>query len=155
MEAAEKIVSEGQAVLGTLKDLGRVTVMPVDPGSREEVLWDSLVREHHSLGYKNLPGRQVKYIAWVGEQPVAALSFSGPKPSMRPIPPSTSSPMRPNPFPLTQWSRSRSSAGPSSTPSLRPNPFWAWTTTSTAPGTAGIATSSMSSSLTHSCRRSA
>ncbi len=82
MEAAEKIVSEGQAVLGTLKDLGKVTVMPVDPGSREEDLWDSLIREHHSLGYKNLPGRRIKYIAWVGEQPVAALSFSGSAPKI-------------------------------------------------------------------------
>ena len=82
MEAAEKIVSEGQAVLGTLKDLGKVTVMPVDPGSREEDLWDSLIREHHSLGYKNLPGRRIKYIAWVGEQPVAALSFFGSAPKI-------------------------------------------------------------------------
>ena len=82
MEAAEKIVSEGQVILGTLKDLGKVTVMPVDPGSREEDLWDALMREHHSLGYKKLPGRRIKYIAWVGKQPVAALSFSGSAPKI-------------------------------------------------------------------------
>lgn len=82
MEASEKIVSEGQVALGTLKDLGKVTVIPVEPGSGEEDLWDSLVREHHSLGYKRLPGRRIKYIAWVGTQPVAALSFSGSAPKI-------------------------------------------------------------------------
>ncbi|EAY56676.1 Druantia anti-phage system protein DruA [Leptospirillum ferriphilum] len=82
MEATEKIVREDQAVLGTLKDLGKVTVMPLDPGSREEDLWDSLIREHHSLGDKNLPGRRIKYIARAGEQPVVALSFSGSAPKI-------------------------------------------------------------------------
>ena len=69
-------------VLGTLKDLGAVKVEPVEPGSEKETLWDALVREHHPLGYKRLPGRRIKYIAWVGEEPVAALSFSGPVPKI-------------------------------------------------------------------------
>ena len=39
-------------------------------------------------------------------RPPRPSSSSGAKPSRRPIPPSTSSPMCPNPFPLTHWSRS-------------------------------------------------
>ena len=73
---------EVRIFIGTLKDLGAVTVEPVEPGSEEEILWDALVREHHPLGYKRLPGRRIKYIAWVGEEPVAALSFSGSAPKI-------------------------------------------------------------------------
>lgn len=43
-----------------------------------ESLWDHLVRSHHYLGYQNLIGHRLKYIAFMGQQPVAALSFSAP-----------------------------------------------------------------------------
>ena len=40
------------------------------------------MREHHPLGYRKLPGRRIKYLARVGAQPVAALSFSGSPPKL-------------------------------------------------------------------------
>jgi hypothetical protein len=43
-----------------------------------ESSWDHLVRRHHYLGYQRLLGRRLKYLAFIGEQPVAALSFSAP-----------------------------------------------------------------------------
>lgn len=82
MEPTIKIVDEAQVFLGTLKDLGKVTVEPVDVGSEDEACWDALVREHHPLGYKKLPGRRIKYLARVGKEPVAALSFSGSAPKV-------------------------------------------------------------------------
>jgi SRSO17 transposase len=45
--------------------------------SSEEPLWDELVRRHHYLGYRRLLGHRLKYLAFIREQPVAALSFSG------------------------------------------------------------------------------
>jgi SRSO17 transposase len=45
--------------------------------SSEEPLWDELVRRHHYLGYRRLLGHRLKYLAFIRDQPVAALSFSG------------------------------------------------------------------------------
>jgi hypothetical protein len=41
-----------------------------------ESLWDELVREHHYLGYRRLLGHRLKYAAFAGDRPVAALSWS-------------------------------------------------------------------------------
>ena len=73
---------EASVFVGTLKDLGKVSVLPVLPGSDDERCWDELMQEHHPLGYKKLPGRRIKYLAKVGTEPVAALSFSGPAPKL-------------------------------------------------------------------------
>jgi len=43
-----------------------------------EPLWDELVRTHHYLGYKNLLGKRLKYLAFIQKRPVAALSWSAP-----------------------------------------------------------------------------
>lgn len=45
--------------------------------SCEELVWDDLVRRHHYLGYRRLSGHRLKYLAFIRNQPVAALSFSG------------------------------------------------------------------------------
>ena len=42
-----------------------------------EPLWDELVRAHHYLGYRKLLGHRLKYLAFAGDRPVAALSWSG------------------------------------------------------------------------------
>ena len=42
-----------------------------------ESLWDELVRAHHYLGYRKLLGHRLKYLAFAGDRPVAALSWSG------------------------------------------------------------------------------
>ncbi len=46
--------------------------------SELEPLWDKLVRSYHYLGYQRLIGHRLKYIAFIQDQPVAALSWSAP-----------------------------------------------------------------------------
>ncbi len=48
-----------------------------------EELWDRLVRHHHYLGYQKLLGQRLKYLAFIGDRPVAALSFSAPALKLR------------------------------------------------------------------------
>ena len=62
---------------GTLSLLPPVTVKVVSQTACEP-LWDDLVRSHHYLGYQKLLGRRLKYLVFMGERPVAALSFSAP-----------------------------------------------------------------------------
>lgn len=69
-------------VWGTLESLGPITIELVEPGSEAAALWDQLVREHHPLGLKRLPGRQVKYLARVDQTVVGALSFSASAPHL-------------------------------------------------------------------------
>ncbi|MFP4479882.1 MAG: Druantia anti-phage system protein DruA [Desulfohalobiaceae bacterium] len=47
-------------------------------GTKSEALWDDLVTSHHYLGYKKLLGHRLKYLAFVQDRPVAALSWSAP-----------------------------------------------------------------------------
>ena len=51
--------------------------------SRLEALWDDLVRQHHYLGYQRLLGHRLKYLAFIQDRPVAALSFSAPALKLR------------------------------------------------------------------------
>ena len=51
--------------------------------SRLEPLWDDLVRRHHYLGYQRLLGHRLKYLAFIQDRPVAALSFSAPALKLR------------------------------------------------------------------------
>lgn len=41
-----------------------------------EPLWDQLVKDYHYLGYKKTIGPRVKYIIWLGERLVSAISFN-------------------------------------------------------------------------------
>jgi len=40
-----------------------------------EPLWNELVRCHHYLGHKKMPGAQLKYLAFSSGVPIVALSF--------------------------------------------------------------------------------
>ena len=40
-----------------------------------EPLYNSLVHQHHYLGYRQIVGNHLKYIAFIGEQPVACLGW--------------------------------------------------------------------------------
>lgn len=51
--------------------------------SSSEPLWDSLVRQYHYLGYQNLLGHRLKYLAFIQDRLVAALSFSAPALKLR------------------------------------------------------------------------
>ena len=41
-----------------------------------EPLWDRLVKDYHYLGHEKTIGPRVKYIIWLGERPVSAISFN-------------------------------------------------------------------------------
>lgn len=45
--------------------------------SEENTLWEHLVSKYHYLGYKGVMGRFLKYIAYIGNEPVACLGWSG------------------------------------------------------------------------------
>ena len=95
------IVSEAKTALPrrnqrTFQDVCRVDASPlcgavhtlppitVEVASQSnEKLWDHLVRHHHYLGYQKLLGQRLKYLAFIGDRPVAALSFSAPALKLR------------------------------------------------------------------------
>lgn len=60
-----------------LIDISTIDIKMVSHSSFEPV-WDQLVSRYHYLGYKKLLGHRLKYVAFIGNQPVAALSFSAP-----------------------------------------------------------------------------
>ncbi len=47
-------------------------------GTEKELLWNEMVQKHHYLGFKQLLGKRLKYLAFIEERPVAALSWSAP-----------------------------------------------------------------------------
>ena len=70
----------------------------------EEGLFDSLLAEHHYLGYTRPVGEHLKYLGWAGDRPVGTLvGGAGPRPRFRPFraPSSARStpPCRPRPGP--------------------------------------------------------
>ena len=62
---------------GDLNDFDPVAVELVS-GSDWESVWDELVKKYHYLGYQRLLGHGLKYLAFIHERPVAALSWSAP-----------------------------------------------------------------------------
>jgi len=69
--------SELPVLEGPLSTFGAVVVRPVRD-LEENLLWKRLVKAHHYLGFGKLFGHQIKYFAFLGKTPVAALSFSAP-----------------------------------------------------------------------------
>ncbi len=67
---------------GAVHSLPPITVQ-VASQSDQESLWDHLVRQHHYLGYQKLLGHRMKYLAYIQDRPVAALSFSAPALKLR------------------------------------------------------------------------
>ncbi|MCP4036939.1 MAG: DUF4338 domain-containing protein [bacterium] len=57
-----------------LSALGPVDIRPVRR-TTEEALFDSLLAEHHYLGYTRPVGEHVKYLAWAGGRPVACMAW--------------------------------------------------------------------------------
>ncbi|MGC8529969.1 MAG: DUF4338 domain-containing protein [Leptospirillia bacterium] len=54
---------------------GTIDLRPVAKGFESEI-WNDFIERYHYLGYTVLPGAQIRYIAWVGDKPLACLSFS-------------------------------------------------------------------------------
>ncbi len=62
---------------GSFKKFPKVFLAQV-VGTEKELLWNELVQTHHYLGFKQLLGKRLKYLAFIEERPVAALSWSAP-----------------------------------------------------------------------------
>jgi hypothetical protein len=60
---------------GTLRDLGPLTFCQVRRTGQEK-LFNSLIEQHHYLGYAQPVGEHLKYLVYVQERPVAALALS-------------------------------------------------------------------------------
>jgi SRSO17 transposase len=73
---------QAEPLRGPLHSFAPVKVEIVSHSSSEP-LWDSLVRQYHYLGYQNLLGHRLKYLAFIQDRPVAALSFSAPALKLR------------------------------------------------------------------------
>ena len=55
--------------------LRSIVLTPVVRGDDDSPLWNELVERHHYLGYKPLPGEQIRYLVRCGTEVVAALGF--------------------------------------------------------------------------------
>jgi hypothetical protein len=58
----------------TLANLGPVDLKPVR-NTKLEPLYNSLIHQHHYLGYRQIVGNHLKYIAFIAARPVACLGW--------------------------------------------------------------------------------
>jgi len=63
----------GACLEAPLSALGTVRLEPVERA--RSALWNELIDRYHYLGYKPLPGAQLRYFAYAGERLVAVLGF--------------------------------------------------------------------------------
>ena len=75
--APDPHVLDASPICGDLRAWSPLTLQVVSQSPREP-LWDQLVRDYHYLGYQQLLGHRLKYLAFLQDRPVAALSFSAP-----------------------------------------------------------------------------
>jgi hypothetical protein len=66
---------EMTAVEGKLKDIQPLTFEPVRRTANEP-LFNSLMEEHHYLGYEQPVGEHLKYLVWVQGRPIACVAWS-------------------------------------------------------------------------------
>ena len=64
-------------ISGSLKKISGIYLKQII-GTEYEPLWNQLVRTYHYLGYKNLLGKRIKYLVFIEQRPIAALSWSAP-----------------------------------------------------------------------------
>ena len=62
---------------GNLSDLPPVTLKLVRNTSLEP-LYNSLIQQHHYLGYRQIVGNHLKYMAFIDERPVACMGWGSP-----------------------------------------------------------------------------
>ncbi len=72
-----------EPINGTVKDIAPIKIRMVRQTTLEP-LWDELVRSYHYLGHRKMPGANLKYLAFAGKSPVAALSFRAASLKMKP-----------------------------------------------------------------------
>ncbi len=64
----------GEPICTVLGALGDILLRPVET-PRDSSLWNELIERYHYLGYKPLPGAQIRYLVFAGPYLVAALGF--------------------------------------------------------------------------------
>ena len=64
----------GPLLEGTRGDLGPLRLVRVARPT-DSRLWNEVIARHHYLGYRPLPGAQLRYLAYAGERLLAALGF--------------------------------------------------------------------------------
>lgn len=74
--------SDTAPICGSVDTLPAVTVQ-IASQTDMEIVWDRLMRQHHYLGYQRLLGHRLKYLVFMEDRPVAALSFSAPALKLR------------------------------------------------------------------------
>jgi len=65
----------GEPVTLASRELHRIVLTPLTQRDSDSPLWNELVERYHYLGYKPLPGEQIRYLVRVGDAVVAALGF--------------------------------------------------------------------------------
>jgi len=68
------IIVDQTSLLGDITDYGLVTMTMVRNTSLEP-LYNSLVHQYHYLGYRQIVGQHLKYMAFLGDRPVACLGW--------------------------------------------------------------------------------
>ena len=66
--------SDTTVLEGSLSDLGWIRLEPAR-GDPLEGMWNALMGEYHYLGHRKIAGKRIKYLAFAGSRPVAALSW--------------------------------------------------------------------------------
>ena len=73
--AKESVLVETCPLAGNLREFQPITISLVNKTDLEPV-WDHMVRTHHYLGYHQMIGPRIKYLACYGNVPIAALSYN-------------------------------------------------------------------------------
>ena len=74
-EMTEDNLIDTTMICGAVDTLPAV-ILRIASQTNLENVWDGLVTQYHYLGYQKLLGHRLKYLAFMEERPVAALSFS-------------------------------------------------------------------------------
>jgi SRSO17 transposase len=62
-------------MLGCVRDYAQIAITIANK-TDSAALWDEMVRKYHYLGFGMMIGQSVKYLAYAGDKPIAALSFN-------------------------------------------------------------------------------
>ena len=71
----EPVLIDATPIEGPLRDLQPLEFVPVRRTS-DEPLFNSLIEEHHYLGYEQPVGEHLKYLVWAQGRPIACLAWS-------------------------------------------------------------------------------
>ena len=70
----DSVLVDQSPMEGSLTDYGPVTMTMVR-NTLQESLYNSLVHQHHYLGYRQIVGQHLKYMAFIGDRPVACIGW--------------------------------------------------------------------------------